>query len=181
MKRWVFLDRDGTLNRDTGFVHRVQDYERMPGAAQALKRLAAAGFGLAIITNQSGIGRGLFTVQDFERFQQHLLRDFAAQGVTIAASFHCPHAPDAGCDCRKPKPGLLYQARAELGAEPARCFVIGDRLSDAQAGLAAGCRGAVLLEGCAEEAEAALPAGTVRAANLALAADAILKGFEGSG
>lgn len=181
MKRWVFLDRDGTLNRDTGFVHRVQDYERMPFATEALKRLAAAGFGLAIITNQGGIGRGLFTLEDFQRFQQHLLRDFAAEGVTIAASFYCPHAPGAGCDCRKPKPGMLYQAREQLGADLARCFVIGDRVSDAQAGLAAGLRGAVLLDGIEDEADAALPEGTVRAANLAEAADAILKGFEAGG
>ncbi|MEN8161222.1 MAG: HAD-IIIA family hydrolase, partial [Myxococcota bacterium] len=95
--RFVFLDRDGTLVRDRGYTHRVEDYALLPGVVPALRRLVEAGYGLAIVTNQSGIGRGLFPLEDYERFERHLEHDLAAQGVPIAGSFFCPHAPDAGC------------------------------------------------------------------------------------
>ena len=92
-----------------------------------MRALRAAGFGTAIVTNQSGIGRGLFSEADFARFQAHLLADFAAHGAALDASYHCPHLPDAGCECRKPQPGLLLRAQRELGADLARSWVIGDK------------------------------------------------------
>jgi D-glycero-D-manno-heptose 1,7-bisphosphate phosphatase len=143
VSRFVFLDRDGTLVRDTGYPHRREDYELLTGTAAALRQLAAAGWGLAIVTNQSGIGRGLFTEGDFQAFQDHLLRDLRAQGVEIAATYHCPHAPGAGCDCRKPEPGLLHRARNALGAELERCWFVGDGDRDVAVAFRAGCRGAV--------------------------------------
>ena len=106
MSRFVFLDRDGTLVRDAGYVHRIEDYALLPGVVPALRRLAAAGFGLAVVTNQSGIGRGLFSLADYHAFERHLEADLARQGVPLAASFFCPHRPDEGCACRKPAPGL---------------------------------------------------------------------------
>jgi D-glycero-D-manno-heptose 1,7-bisphosphate phosphatase len=169
--RFVFLDRDGTLVRDAGYVHRVADYALLPGVVPALRRLAAAGYGLAIVTNQSGIGRGLFTLADYQAFQRHLEADLARQGVPIAASFFCPHRPDAGCDCRKPAPGLLLRARDLLGAALEASFVIGDEARDAAAGIAAGCRGAMLL-GAAPGAP--LPPRTWPAQSLAEAAETIL-------
>ena len=147
MTRFVFLDRDGTLVRDHGYTHRLEDYALLPGVVPALHRLASAGFGLAIITNQSGIGRGLFTLADYHAFERRLERDLAAQGVHIAASFFCPHRPEDGCACRKPAPGLLLRARDVLGAALDQSYVIGDALRDVEAGLAAGCAGAVLLGG----------------------------------
>jgi D-glycero-D-manno-heptose 1,7-bisphosphate phosphatase len=143
--RYVFLDRDGTLVRDHGYTHRLEDYVLLPGVVPALRRVAAAGFGLAIVTNQSGIGRGLFRLADYHAFERHLEADLAAQGVPIAASFFCPHRPEDGCACRKPAPGLLLRARDVLGAELDRSFVIGNALRDVEAGLAAGCAGAVLI------------------------------------
>jgi histidinol-phosphate phosphatase family protein len=143
VSRFVFLDRDGTLVRDTGYPHRDGDYELLPGVPAALRRLADAGFRLAIVTNQSGIGRGLFGEADFERFQARLLADLAAERVRIERTYHCPHRPDAACACRKPSPGLLWRARDELGADLAASWVIGDGDGDVGLAARAGCRGAV--------------------------------------
>jgi len=169
--RFVFLDRDGTLVRDAGYTHRVEDYALLPGVVPALRRLAAAGFGLAIVTNQSGIGRGLFDEAAYRKFEAHLEADLAHQGVVIAGSFFCPHRPDAGCACRKPAPGLFWAARDALGAELGASFVIGNDLRDAEAGLAAGCRGAVLI---GDGHERPLPPRTRCVESLLAAADAIL-------
>jgi D-glycero-D-manno-heptose 1,7-bisphosphate phosphatase len=170
MKPFVFLDRDGTLVRDHGYTHRLADYALLPGVVPALGRLAAAGFGLAIVTNQSGIGRGLFPLADYEAFERHLEADLARQGVHVAASFFCPHRPEDGCACRKPAPGLLLRARDLLGADLAASFVVGNDLRDVEAGLAAGCRGAFLL---AQAKPAALPPRTRVARDLADAAEQI--------
>jgi histidinol-phosphate phosphatase family protein len=143
VSRFVFLDRDGTLVRDTGYPHRDADYELLPGVPAALRRLADAGFRLAIVTNQSGIGRGLFSPADFERFQARLVADLAAGGVQIERTYHCPHRPDEGCACRKPEPGLLWRARDELGADLAASWVVGDGAGDVELAARAGCRGAV--------------------------------------
>jgi D-glycero-D-manno-heptose 1,7-bisphosphate phosphatase len=143
VSRFVFLDRDGTLVRDVGYPHRLEHYELLPGAVEGLRALDAAGYRLAIATNQSGIGRGLFGWVEYERFQARLLADLAAAGVSIAASFVCPHVPDAGCSCRKPEPGLLLRARELLGAELGACWVVGDTASDVELARRAGCRGAV--------------------------------------
>jgi histidinol-phosphate phosphatase family protein len=145
--RFAFLDRDGTLVLDRGYVHRIDDYERLPGAVEGLRLLAGAGFRLAIVSNQSGIGRGLYGVEEFRAFQAHLERDFAAHGVRFEAVYFCPHLPDAGCVCRKPKPGLLERARRELGADLASSVVIGDSPGDAGLARAAGCRAICVLTG----------------------------------
>jgi D-glycero-D-manno-heptose 1,7-bisphosphate phosphatase len=143
VNRFVFLDRDGTLVRDTGYPHRAEQYELLPGTARALGRLCTAGFGLVIVTNQSGIGRGLFGESDFRSFQQLLLDDLTAAGVEIEATYHCPHAPDAGCDCRKPAPGLILRACEDLGADPSVCWVVGDADRDIAVAARADCLGAV--------------------------------------
>jgi D-glycero-D-manno-heptose 1,7-bisphosphate phosphatase len=144
VSRFVFLDRDGTLVRDTGYPYRDEDYELLPGVPEALRRLEARGYRLAIVTNQSGIGRGLFGEADFERFQARLLADLSRAGVRILRTYHCPHRPDAGCPCRKPAPGLLWRARDELGADLAESWVIGDGEADVELAARAGC-GAVRL------------------------------------
>jgi len=170
MPRFVLLDRDGTLVRDPGYVHRVEDYALLPGVVAGLRRLQAAGFGLAIVTNQSGIGRGLFGERDFERFQAHLLRDLAARGITIAGTFHCPHRPDAGCRCRKPAPGLLEQARDRLCAELSASWLIGDGERDMRAARAAKLQGAVrIADAAAAESDYAVVADFAEAASYVLA------------
>jgi len=154
VRRFVFLDRDGTLVRDTGHPHRPEDYALLPGALAGARALADAGYALAIVTNQSGIGRGLFTRDDFARFQALLEADLARAGIPLVATLVCPHAPEDGCSCRKPAPGLLWRARDELGADLAASWMVGDGARDVEAARRAGCRGAVRV-GVAEPAPAA--------------------------
>ncbi len=143
MNRFVFLDRDGTLVRDTGYPHRREDYELLPGVIEGLQALTDAGFRFAIVTNQSGIGRGLFDEAAFHAFNALLLADLEAAGIEISGSFYCPHSPDDGCRCRKPLPGLFERAARVLGADLANSWAVGDGARDVEAGLAAGCCGAL--------------------------------------
>ena len=140
MRRFVFLDRDGTLIEDRKYASSLADYAPLPGAYDAVRALRAAGFGTAVVTNQSGIGRGLFSEADHARFEAHLLADFAAHGAPLDGSYHCPHEPDAGCDCRKPQPGLVHRAAREHAIDLARSWVIGDRDSDVALAASCGCR-----------------------------------------
>lgn len=151
---FVFLDRDGTLIEDFGYPHRSDQCVLLSGVIEGLRQLQEAGFGLAIVTNQSGIGRGYFSEAQYERFQSQLIERLSAGGVRIARSYHCPHRPDEGCSCRKPEPGLLLRAQAELDADLERSWVVGDAESDAELARRAGCR-AVLIgsEGNATAAE----------------------------
>ena len=174
----VFLDRDGTLTRDHGYTHRVADYALLPGVVKGLGRLRDAGFLLVIVTNQSGIGRGLFEEKDYRAFQAHLEADLAARGISIAGSFHCPHGPDAGCACRKPAPGLLHAARKALDLDLPASWMIGDGVRDAEAARRAGCRGALVVGG--GEPDAPLPEGTRRAPDFARAVDCLLREARGA-
>jgi D-glycero-D-manno-heptose 1,7-bisphosphate phosphatase len=137
---FVFVDRDGTLVVDHGYTFRISDYEPLPGAIEGVRLLCEAGFGVVVVTNQSGIGRGRYTERDFQRFQAHLVRDFAAHGAHIEASYFCPHVPWEGCGCRKPAPGMLEQATSELDVDLARSWVVGDQPGDVELGVRAGCR-----------------------------------------
>lgn len=150
-RRAVFLDRDGTLNIDMGYVRAPQDVRLVEGAAAGAKLLADAGYALVITSNQSGIARGLMTVAQADSVDERLLALLREGGVSIDALYRCPHLPGGAvqafaldCDCRKPKPGLLVRAAAELGLDLSGSWAVGDSLRDVEAGLAAGCR-AILL------------------------------------
>ncbi len=170
MSRYVLLDRDGVLVEDTDYPHRPEDYRLLPGTVDALGALKDAGYRFVIVTNQSGIGRGYYDEAAFQRFQQLLFDDLAQGGIEIAGTFHCPHHPEAGCPCRKPEPGLLYQARDAFGIALEDTWLIGDHLRDTDAAKAAGCRGAILL--AAEGPD--LPQDVVRCDDLAAAAAYLL-------
>ncbi len=172
--RFVFVDRDGTLIEDRGYTHKVEDYAPLAGAVEGLRQLSDAGFRVAIVTNQSGIGRGYYGEADFERFQAHLVRDLAARGVEIEASYHCPHRPDAGCACRKPAIGLLERAQRELGADLAASWVIGDSPADVALALRAGCGAVYVLTGQGAALRGELPADVPVADDLPAAARYIL-------
>jgi D-glycero-D-manno-heptose 1,7-bisphosphate phosphatase len=145
MQRCVFLDRDGVINRDTGYVGRWENFEYLPRVVEALRALAAAGWRLVVVTNQSGIARGFYTEEDFLELSRRMTADLASRGVAIEAVYHCPHLPGAtvaryarDCDCRKPMPGLILRAGRELGIDLAASVFVGDKKSDMQAAAAAG-------------------------------------------
>lgn len=146
----VFLDRDGTLIRDTGYLDNVAGVRLLPGVGAALAALARAGFMLVVVTNQSGIGRGLIREEVVGQQHARLRELLRPAGVELAAVEYCPHAPDTGCDCRKPLPGMLLRAAARLGLDLTASFMVGDKPADMGAGHAAGCRTVFLGEGCAE-------------------------------
>lgn len=126
----VFVDRDGTLNVDTGYVSRPEDVVLVDGAARAIGRLNAAEIPVLIITNQSGIGRGYYTEQDFDAVEARLAELLKSGGARVLATYHCPHAPDVTCECRKPGVKLFRDAAAEHALDLARSWYIGDRLRD---------------------------------------------------
>jgi len=143
-ERAVFLDRDGVITVDSGYTHRIEDFQLVPGSAQGLSLLQHDGWRLVVVTNQSGIARGLYTDDDYQRFTTHMRAQLAAHGVRLDAVLHCPHLPDATvaqyrrrCDCRKPAPGMLLRAAHELSLDLQASVMVGDRLSDVQAGRAA--------------------------------------------
>jgi D-glycero-D-manno-heptose 1,7-bisphosphate phosphatase len=145
-RRAVFLDRDGTINRDVGFTHRVEDLELLPGAAEGLARIAALGYRLLITTNQSGIARGLYSEAEMQAFNAALLERLRAAGVTIDAIYFCPYHPTAGVGqyrrespLRKPGDGMIRLAAAEHQLDLPTSFVVGDKKSDVVAGQRAGC------------------------------------------
>lgn len=136
----VLLDRDGTLIRDVPFLHDPAKVELLPGVGEALARLQAAGFTLAIVTNQQGIGLGYFTEQEFIAVNQRLFRELAPFGVEIARIYYCPHSLADHCACRKPGTAMIERALRDFQVPPERAFLLGDRDADVQAGIAAGCR-----------------------------------------
>jgi len=137
-KRAVFLDRDGTIVEDPGFLHEPDKVKLLPGAAAAIRRLNDAGYRVIIVTNQSGIARGRFTVADYEAVQQRLVELLAAKRARIDAAYFCPHHPQfpgpggASCDCRKPGLKMFQEAQAAFDIDFSRSWWIGDRLSDVQ-------------------------------------------------
>jgi histidinol-phosphate phosphatase family protein len=136
----LFLDRDGTLIADVGYPRDPAGVRLLPGCPEALRRLARAGFALVIVSNQSGVGRGLFSRAEAEAVHAEVVRRFAGAGVSFDGAYYCYHAPDEGCGCRKPAPGLLLRAAAELDLELTHSFMVGDKAIDVEAGAAAGCR-----------------------------------------
>ncbi len=130
MNKAVFLDRDGTINVDHGYVHRAEDFEFLPGVVDGLRMLQEAEYLLIVVTNQSGIGRGMFTEEEYLEFQQWFGDELARQGVTLTAQYFCPHVDADGCDCRKPKIGLFEQAARDYDIDWALSYAIGDRMRD---------------------------------------------------
>ncbi len=137
----VFLDRDGVIIENRAeYVTAWEEVAFLPGACAALRRLAATPYAIVIVTNQSPIGRGLLAAAEVVAIHQRVVAAISAAGGRVDASYLCPHRPDEGCACRKPAPGLLLQAAADLGLDLARSYMVGDAVSDLQAGLAAGGR-----------------------------------------
>jgi D-glycero-D-manno-heptose 1,7-bisphosphate phosphatase len=149
----VFLDRDGTLNREVHYLGDPDQLELLPGAAEGLRRLRAAGFRLVVITNQAGVARGYFSEKDVQRVHARLQALLRARGAEVDAFYYCPHHPEGqgayrrACPGRKPGTALYERAARELGLDLARSFVVGDKDTDLQPGIALGCRTILLRTG----------------------------------
>lgn len=135
----LFLDRDGTLIVDVGYPRDPSRVELLPGAASALAMARRAGLALVIVSNQSGVARGRITPGEAHAVQRRVEELFAAEGVTFDRTELCFHGPDDGCACRKPAPGMLLAAASALGLDCDACVMVGDKISDVEAGRAAGC------------------------------------------
>lgn len=152
MKKAIFLDRDGTLNIDHGYVHRIDDFHFIEGSIEALQKLKAMGFLLVLVTNQSGIARGYFSEEQFLQLTEWMDWSLADRGVDLDGIYYCPHHPQGqgeykqDCDCRKPKSGMLDQAIRELNIDPAKSFMVGDKVEDLLAAQGAKVRSKILVK-----------------------------------
>lgn len=144
MNKAAFLDRDGVINHDAGYVFRAEDFVLIDGVISGLLKLAKANYKLIIITNQSGIARGYYSEKEYKEFTKYMLAVFSENGIVIDAVYHCPHLPPPGgaikefayaCECRKPKPGMILQAAREHQIDLKKSILFGDKQSDIDAGM----------------------------------------------
>jgi D-glycero-D-manno-heptose 1,7-bisphosphate phosphatase len=145
MNRAVFLDRDGTLIEDKDYLHKPEEVVLFSGASKALKKLQDAGFKLFLVTNQSGVGRGFFTLEDVEKVHAHLANELARHGVRFEKIYIAPEAPEQPSRGRKPSPQFLFDARDEFGIDLSQSYMIGDKLIDLECGWNAGAKKSILV------------------------------------
>ena len=149
----AFLDRDGVINKEVNYLHRVKDFEYTHNCVEGLKTLIDCGFALTVVTNQAGIAKGLYSVDDFERLMDWMTADLARHGIKFKDILFCPHHPDGivekystKCEFRKPSPGMFLHARDRYNIDMKSSIVIGDKLTDIQAGRKSGVGSAFLVE-----------------------------------
>lgn len=153
----IILDRDGVLNQDSDdYVKSADEWIPIPGSAEAVGRLCQAGYTIAVATNQSGLARGYFTQADLNAMHDKMTRLTAEYGGKFSCIAYCPHGPDDACDCRKPLPGLIHRIEEQLGVSARGCWIVGDSIRDLEAGVAAGCRPALVRTGKGAGSEAKL-------------------------
>lgn len=143
----VFFDRDGTLADEIGYVNHISRFHVLPWAAEAVRRVNQAGLLAVVVTNQSGIARGMFLESLVEEVNRLLTEKIKQGGGSLTAIYYCPHGPNESCDCRKPKPGMLLRAARELGIDLGQSFMISDRYMDVQMAHAVGARAALVMTG----------------------------------
>jgi D-glycero-D-manno-heptose 1,7-bisphosphate phosphatase len=174
----VFLDRDGTINEECDYLFRIEDCRFIPGVAEAVKKLNHAGFMVVVVTNQSGVARGFYTEADIVKLHSWMSAELAETGARIDAWYYCPHHPECGagsdCTCRKPSPGMLFQAAKEHAIDLASSWMVGDKIADVAAGLAAGCRSLLVRTGYGAREESQAPAGVMVVDSLLSAAEYII-------
>lgn len=179
--RAVFLDRDGTINEEKGYLFRTEEFAFIPGAPEAIRLLKEAGFLIIVVTNQSGVGRGYYDEAAVDAIHRHLDGELAALGTGVDGYYFCPHHPEHGigryrveCECRKPLPGMLLQAAADHGIDLSRSYMIGDKLVDVTTGIKAGCRPLLIRTGYGAAESGELPRGVPVYDDILAAARAII-------
>jgi rfaE bifunctional protein nucleotidyltransferase chain/domain len=152
-RKVAFLDRDGVINLDRAYVHKWDDFEFVPGAVDAMRRLREAGYVLVVVTNQSGLARGMYSEAEYQALTAAMCAALTQAGADVEAVYHCPHHPKGQvaelaveCDCRKPAPGMILRAAQELGVSLADSFLVGDKPSDIEAARAAGVGRAYIVQ-----------------------------------
>jgi D-glycero-D-manno-heptose 1,7-bisphosphate phosphatase len=181
--RAIFLDRDGTINVEKGYVHKIEDFEFIPDVPRAIKLLKNAGFLVIVVTNQSGIARGYYSMDAVRSLHDHMDRELARHGTSVDAYYLCPHHPQGiieeftkVCDCRKPEPGMLLKAEKDFSLDLASSYLIGDKQTDVETALNCGCRPILVETGYGTSGSAALPPDVPCFAHLLDAAKAITGG-----
>ncbi|MGE3724682.1 MAG: D-glycero-beta-D-manno-heptose 1,7-bisphosphate 7-phosphatase [Candidatus Sericytochromatia bacterium] len=154
----VFLDRDGTINQEVGYIRDLDNLTLIPGAAEAIRQLNQMGIPVVVVTNQSGVARGYYPESWMEQLHGRLKTLLAAEGAQLDGVYYCPHLPDGevpeysfDCDCRKPEPGMLEQAAKDLNLDLSHSFMIGDKATDIDVGLRVGCKTILLRSGYGEQ------------------------------
>jgi D-glycero-D-manno-heptose 1,7-bisphosphate phosphatase len=152
IERAVFLDRDGTINEEMGYINHLDRFVLLPGAAAAVRSINASGLKAVVVTNQSGAARGYFPLAFIDRVHEEMRRLLSEEGAFLDGIYTCPHGPrpgnvEAGCDCRKPRPGLLLRAARDLNLDLAGSYVVGDRFQDVEMARRAGARAVLVLTG----------------------------------
>ena len=141
----IFLDRDGVINRDTDYLHKIKEFEFLDGIFEACKHFQSLNFKIIIITNQSGIGRGYFSEIEYMKITKWMINELNKNDVKILDIFHCPHAPESNCDCRKPKPGMFIAAKNKYNINMEESWMVGDSERDITAASLAGIKNTILV------------------------------------
>lgn len=147
MHKAIFMDRDGTISEEVGYMYHAGLYRPYPWAASAVRRINESGMKAVLITNQSGVGRGYFDEAMVHQVHDILLAELARSNAKLDAIYYCPHHPDADCNCRKPQPGMLIRAKEELDIDLSQSYVIGDKHLDVETAYAAGAKSVLVLTG----------------------------------
>ncbi len=181
LRKAAFLDRDGVINLDRAYVHKWEEFEFVPGSVDAMRRLKQAGYALVVVTNQSGLARGMYTEEQYQTLTAHMRQALAEAGAEVDAVYHCPHHPKGNvpqlavdCDCRKPEPGMILRAARDLGLSLADSILVGDKPSDIKAARAAGVGRAFIVQSDNDESTGDLARADAAYANLPACVDAIL-------
>ena len=141
----IFLDRDGVINKDINYLHKIDDFEFIDGIFDVCLYFQSLGYKIIIITNQSGISRGYYSHSDYQKVTQWMLDQFKYKNINILDIFHCPHGPDSNCNCRKPKPGMFLKAKDKHNTDMEKSWLIGDKEVDVIAANAAGIENTILV------------------------------------
>ncbi len=156
MRKALFLDRDGVVNIEKNYLHKIEEFEFVEGIVEVCRAYAEKGYVIIIVTNQSGIARGMYTEADFQLLSRWMVDHFASLGITIEHIYHCPHHEEISgpCECRKPSPGMFLEAQRDFGIDMAASVMIGDNERDIEAAQRAGVGTNILLSETATESAA---------------------------
>ena len=141
----IFIDRDGVINKELNYLHKIDSFIFIDGIFDACEYYLKLGYKIIVITNQSGISRGYYTINDYQKLTNWMMRQFKNRGISILDTFHCPHLPESNCNCRKPKPGMFIAAKNKHNIDMANSWMIGDKETDSEAALSAGITNTILV------------------------------------